>query len=338
MKLSALFLSGIVLASSGMVKGEESCADTIGFAQQCIKKCVDSPPVVEQDAFGVYYGNRLFECLDQDVPSRRSVQLQGCCGMNTYEGVACDQSLVEAESCLNSTLVGVFDATLEYLTCLDEKTISGECPWGNFCLAILTGGFGANEENDFGVGSGSALANITDTALTCTDLDVIGYNACNEVANCCTPCADRMAAIASAVITDILVPNANNSQLDLASCDVGDKTCTSYLSTGGTNSTGARKLDIEDEMLVSPATIVSDGSVDVAELAGECTDGLMDEIVVYNETYAVTHFFECIYKKTGKVFAANEQATPASGQSSSIATSLTTLSAIASAVYAMVVF
>lgn len=317
-----------------MVKGQGSCADTIGLAQQCIKKCVDEEcsGYVDEECSG--YGNVLFKCLDEIPLGQRSARLGNCCEMDA----TCNQSLVEAELCLVGSLASVRGATTNYLSCLDNKTSSGECPWGDFCLAIITGGYDVNRTNDFGVGSGSALANITDAALTCTDMDVIGYNACNEVANCCTPCADQIAAIANAVIADILVPNANNSELDLASCDFDDRTCSSYLSTGAPNSTGVRKLDIEDKLLVSPATIVSDGSsIDVDELAGNCTDGLIDEIVVYNETYAVTNFFECLYKKTGKVFAANEQATPASGQSSSIATSLVTLSAFASAVYAMVV-
>lgn len=327
MKLSIILFCGIVVAFSYTVKALTGCADKIDTAQACVKTC-GSIESTNLSSTGEPYGNMLLECIDQQIDNDLTPQLESCCEMDSYNDTACGTSMQEAENCLTNELSIVKEKSVEYLSCIYEKNNNGECPFANWCVSLLTGGYDGGFTNDFGVGNESNLAELSRSAGTCEDMNVFGSNACSVVAGCCDLCGDKIAGVVNAVMDDLLLPTYST----LSDCG-GNKTCANY-----TNST-ARQLEITDGSVVGPTTINADNSVDVTGLAGECNDGLTNEIVLYNETYAVTSFFECLYKKTGKIAAETEPIAQVESSSISLflgATSMA-LSAIASTVYVIAV-
>mmetsp|Transcript_4384 Transcript_4384/g.5810 ORF Transcript_4384/g.5810 Transcript_4384/m.5810 type:complete len:131 (+) Transcript_4384:484-876(+) len=119
-------------------------------------------------------------------------------------------------------------------------------------------------------------------------------------------------------------------QPNVQSCSINpltgtDKNCSYY-------SDVERKLyDREGPSLVGPA------SIDIAsDLAEECNDELINDIIAYDESYAVNSYMDCLYKKTGKAAAELENAEE---ESSSISLSFgptLVLSTISSIIYAIV--
>lgn len=332
MKLSIISLVGIGLASSNVAYGNvnsttNQCAQTISNAQGCTKQCGDtaSTTVNPNDSNGFSYGNLLLECIDQDAsPLSRPQQLEQCCGMNTG---ACGSSMVDAYACMSDQLEDVKAKSRDYLGCIYAKKDSGECGFANFCVGILTGGHGSGAPNDFDVGASTAegsLAVISRNAQTCDDMNVFGLNACEQVATCCEPCADKIAGVANAVINELLLPSYSAT---LSNCP--DKNCAEY--------TTVRQLEATTE---STGTTINVNDTAVVELTRECTDGLTNDIVVYNETFAIDNFFPCLYKHMGKIVAGTEETTLEAEESSSVsfffvATSVT-VSAIASTLLAMI--
>jgi len=345
MKLSIISLAGIILASSDVAYGDaNNCAQTLSTAQECVKQCVNTGST-NTDGDGVIYGNVLLECIDKAVEEgqapflNRAEQLENCCGM--VEEGTCGKSLQNANSCLTTELTNIRTKSLSYLECIYNAKEDKTCVFANFCVNILTGGFDEGYTNDFKVGESDAdnsLAVISRNAQTCGDMDVFGYNACNEVKGCCEPCQNLIAGVAHAVTYDLLLPAYNTAG---TFSDCAEKSCDDYMNTTATTATTAtpagRQLETEDAS--TDATMSADNAA-VVELAGECNDGLAQDIVVYNETFAVSNFFECLYKKMGKIVSETEQTAQGAEESSSVsflfgATSMA-VSAMASAVIAIV--
>jgi hypothetical protein len=314
-----------------LVKAQNAtCADTLDTAQACVKECVDLPSL-NTDRFDSIYGNLLTECVDQENVVDRAEQLQTCCKMASYDDLTCDTSMQDAQDCLIDELSDIKTTAVDYLSCIYSKRNSGDCPFANFCIGILAGGYdvGWENDNDFAVGNESNLAEIARNALTCDDMNDFGRNTCTTMEGCCKPCADKIAGVVNAVMDKLILPTYSI----LSDCG-GNKTCDDY-----TNTT-ERRLEDSDGSLVGTTIINADDSILAAELAGECNDALVDEIVLFNKTYAATNFMECLYKKMGKIIAATEPATLEMEESSSISVSLgatsTTLFMIASTVYVIV--
>lgn len=291
MKISIVLVCGILAPSSAVVKALTECVEKIDTAQACVKTC-GRIASTNKSSTGQPYGNMLLECIDQQIDSNRSQHLESCCNMNSYNDTACGTSMQEAESCLTNDLSIVQEKSAEYLTCIYDKYTNNECPLANWCVSLLTGGHEVGSMNDFGVGNESNLAELSYSSETCDDMNVFGSNACSVVSGCCDTCADKIAGVVNAVIDDLLLPAYSN----LTDC-AGNKTCADYTTSA------ARQLDIADGSVVGPTTIGAANSVDVTGLASECNGDLIDEIVLYNETYAANNFLECLYKKTGKIAA-----------------------------------
>jgi len=266
----------------------------IDTAQACVKKCVEIPSN-NTSINGEVYGNKLLECIDAEN-TNSAKQLETCCGMVSYDGLTCDTSMEDAEQCLIYELSDVKAKAEDYLSCVDAYR--DQCQFAGFCVSVLTGGYGGGLMNDFAIGEGTSSANVTKNANTCNDMNNIGSNLCQTVQGCCEICSDKIAGVANAVIDDILLPLYRSTNSTLINCG-GNKTCDDY-----TNST--RKLANEHETVVDTKTINADDSVVVAGLAGECNGNLINGIIIYNETYAVTNYFECIFKKMGKIIAKTE--------------------------------
>lgn len=322
-----------------MAYGEAyDCAQTLSTAQECVKQCVNIGSVKTDDD-GVIYGNLLLECIDQAPLLNRAKHLEDCCGM--VEAGPCGASMEDANSCLTTELTNIRTKSLSYLQCIyNAKTTekaSESCVFANFCVNILTGGFGEGYTNDFKVGESNtdnSLAVISRNAQTCGDMDVFGYNACNEVKGCCEPCQDLIAGVAHAVTYDLLLP-AYNTDGNFSDCE--EKSCDDYMKTTATAVPSGRQLEMEDAS--TDATMIVDDAA-VVEFAGECNDGLAQDIVVYNETFAAGNLFECLYKKMGKIVSETEQTAQGAKESSSVsfllgATSMA-VSAMASAVIAII--
>jgi len=322
MKLSVISLHLFVLASSGMVKALSECASKIDTAQACLYGCgCDTLDINNIDV------NKLQHCISpsqQIIPNSTFFQqLDGCCGCNT--------TLTEAGNCLKNEdeFEDIKTKSLVYLTCIyTENSPDGDngCGKPELCANILAGGYNQGYQNDFGL---NGLIQGVSNATSCEDENLLEfvYDACEVVSGCCEPCASDMAGVANAVLKSFIFPTNSN----LFGC-AANTTCV--------NST-ARQLEItDDSSLVGPTSINVENSLYVERLADECSDGLVEEIVLYNETYAANNFLTCLYKKMGKIVAETDSTTLESEQSSSIsfffgATS-TVLFAIASTVYVIV--
>merc|ERR1712176_479075 len=147
--------------------------------------------------------------------------------------------------------------------------------------------------NAFGVGEEMNLGRMAALASTCEDMDIFGLNACGEIQSCCQPCADGIAAVVNSVVDDLLLPSYSN----LTGCG-GDKQCSYYMNTT------ARQLEniVESPSVESTISDV-ENSIDVAALAGQCNEDLVNDIVLCNTTSAASNFFECLNKKMGKIIA-----------------------------------
>lgn len=324
MKLSVIALSGIVLAFSGMVEGE-SCVEKIDTAQSCLDQCVDIPKE-GANTLGSYYGNQLAYCLDPTSPQTES--LEACCDMDGSKGIwnytatSCDGSLTAANDCLTTELATVRTAGVEYLQCIADYYTFGLCQFANFCLNFFAGGYGTGSDFgvDFAVGSTSSLADDFRNAATCEDPGVtkFGNDVCKSGNGCCYWCNDELARVVNAVMDDILLPTYSS----ISDCG-GETTCEAYLNT----------TDQRDLEMVAPVTTSPENADLAAELGTECTGTLSQEIVLYNETYAISNYFDCLGKKMAKIAAVTDEAKQ---ESSGISLSLgpvTAISMIASAVY-----
>ena len=244
-------------------------------------------------------------------------QLGTCCEMNS----TCTTAMQGAKQCLEGELSNVTEASEDYLTCIYEKRMSNECPFANFCVSILAGGYGSNATNDFGVGNEMNLGRTTREADTCEDMNIFGKNACTEVEGCCQPCADMIAGVVNAVVDDLLLPAYSNLS------DCGDEmTCEDY-----TNVT-TRQLENVDGPVVDSTIIDVENSPDVESLAVECNDDLVNEIILYNTSSAVSNFFGCLHKTMGKIVAETEanQIDSENSSGTSVFGGLASLSAIVS--------
>merc|ERR1711865_1350446 len=155
------------------------------------------------------------------------------------------------------------------------------------------------------------------------------YNAC-ETASCCNQCQGLIADVVSAVTNELLFPTYNFNNIT----ETCNTQCTDVLPTSPYSPSAApavRKL--EGESSTTATTTSSEDNAEVVLLATECNDGLKLDIVVYNQTYAVDNFFECLGKKVGQIVAnADTDATIASSSSSISSSMMLVMSAIASAI------
>jgi len=307
----------IALSASDIVRAQgSSCVNMIDTSQNCVKQCL-STGSLNVDSNGAQYGNRLFECLDSDeVPE----QLGTCCGMN----LTCATALEEATQCLQDELSNVSATAVNYLQCISDRRSAGQCPFAQYCVSVLAGGYGSNATNAFGVGYEMTLGVMTIEATSCADMNIFGENACTEVKGCCEPCADIIASVVNAVVDDLLLPGYNSTLRDCG----GEKTCDNYTNID------ARQLENVDGSSVGSAIIDITNSLDTSALADECNHDLVNEIIVYNTTSAVTNFFECLQKKMGQIIAESDANEIESQKSSSTSffrgASATTLTAIVS--------
>jgi len=307
-----------------MVKAISECTSEIDTAQACLYGCWRD--TLDIDNTNV---NKLQHCTTQIIAnSTLFQQLDGCCGCNT--------TLTEAGNCLKNEdeFEDIKAKSLVYLTCIyTENSLDADngCGHPEWCASILAGGYNQGYVNDFGV---NGLIQGASNATSCEDENLLGFvhDACEVVSGCCEPCASDMAGVANAVLKSFIFPTNSN----LFGC-AADTTCVNSTTVNSTT----RQLESTDESsLVGPTSINVENSLYVEGLADECGDGLVEEIVLYNETYAANNFLTCLYKKMGKIVAETDSTTLELEQSSSIsfffgATS-TVLFAIASTVYVIV--
>lgn len=303
MKISIISLCCIALfPSHQIVRAQGSCVNSTATAQQCVEQCL-STESLNVDSNGLQYGNLLFECIETVDSSVISNQLQTCCAMDP----TCTTAMEETNQCLQGELSNVREKSEDYLSCIYTERLSNTCPFANFCVAILAGGIGSNATNDFGVGYDMNLGRTTREASTCEDMDIFGFNACTEIQGCCESCADKIAGVVNAVVDDLLLP----AYSDLSDCG-GDKTCSDYTNMA------LRHLENVDESSLGSTIIDVQNSPDIAALALECHDGLVNEIILNNTSSAASTFFECLYKNMGKIIAETEANQIDSDESSGI--------------------
>jgi len=254
-----------------------------------------------------------------------AAHLSGCCKMEQD----CTGAMIESSNCLQNELSRIVEASDNYLSCITTAKTDGVCPFADWCGAILAGGYDTNATTDFGIGSESKLGVMAREATTCEDLDIFGFNACTEVTGCCEPCADKIADIVNAVVDDLLLPSYST----LSNCG-GNKTCTDY------NTTSPRQLENTVESpSVGSTTIDVENSMNTAVLAGQCSDDLANEILLYNTSSAVSNFFGCLHNSMGKIIAeidAKELEAARSSSSTVYGAIATALSTILSTLIALV--
>merc|ERR1711933_303489 len=142
-----LFMCIALFSSHQIVRGQSSCSESLDKSQQCVDLCL-STESLNVDSTGAQYGNLLFECLDGMDSSGIPDQLTTCCAMDSN----CATAIGEAEQCLLDELSRVRETSEDYLTCIYEAKTSNTCPFADFCISILVGGYGTNAANDFGLG------------------------------------------------------------------------------------------------------------------------------------------------------------------------------------------
>ena len=210
----------------------------------------------------------------------------------------CKISMDGAGTCLTDQLPTVKSTSQDYLTCIYQAKLDGGCNFADMCVNVFTGGFGVSgSPNDFDVGSTGALAVLTRTANSCYDMTSLYINAC-DTAVCCGQCQGLIADVVSAVTNKLLFPAYNT---ELGNSETCDTKCTDVLSASPSAAPAVRKL--EGESSTTATTTSAEDNAEVVELATECNDGLKRDIVVYNQTYAVDNFFECLGKKVGQIVA-----------------------------------
>lgn len=276
-----------------------TCVDHISNSQSCVSQCLYAPPT----KIGSVAGNLLIECKNQVQVAAvdltyDGLALEDCCGMIPE----CKISMAGAGSCLTSQLPTVKSTSQDYLGCIYKasRTIgAGGCSFAGFCVNAFTGGFGVSgSTNNFDVGKTGDLAALTRGANSCDDMTSLYLNACDN-AKCCTECQAKIAEVVSAVTNELLLPAYNKALGNAEKCDT---LCDDVLSASPSAAPAIRKLEGESSTTVTTSTSAEDNA-EVVELATECNDGLKLDIVVYNQTYAVDNFFECLGKKVGQIVA-----------------------------------
>lgn len=321
MKLFTIYITVIIFASYDLMRVESACADKIDLAQACAEGCVETATTDS-------YSNLLTSCL-ANTTSNFAVELDACCG--------CETNMQEAETCLKSDLENLATKSENYLMCIWNS--KGLC-FADLCVGLFTGGYGDGLWNDFAVGTDSSFASISRNADTCDDMTGIGFGVCDTIAPCCRPCEIELAGVVNAVIDDLLLGTYSN----LTNCG-GDKTCDDYMLTSSpslspTTIPASRRLEVEDELFTGLAGTTSQTTIDaedaafVADLAKECNDGLINEMLAFNETYAIRNHFDCLYKKTGKIMAQTEPEESSSASHSVVGASIS-LSSVASIVLSL---
>jgi len=178
---------------------------------------------------------------------------------------------------------------MEYLQCIYRD----KCESTGLCVNQLTGGAGQGAQNDFGLGSEN-LQTLSRDAASCTDMNPFLTNACTTVSGCCSNCAPLIAGVVEAVTNGLLLPVYNGAAWTLPGCS-------------GMTCPAGRVRDLEEGSTTTTDSISSaetgNDSSDVVDLATECNDSLAQDIVVYNEMYAVDNFFECLTKKMGTIMS-----------------------------------
>ena len=207
----------------------------------------------------------------------------------------CKDSMDGAGTCLTDQLPTVKLTSQDYLNCIYQASKpEGGCTFAGFCVNVFTGGFGVSDStNNFDV-TGD-LAVLTRTANSCDDMSSLYLNAC-DTAICCKQCQGLIADVVSAVTNELLFPAYKPDITE--TCNTK---CTDVLSASPSAAPAVRKL--EGESSTTATTTSAEDNAEVVELATECNDGLKLDIVVYNQTYAVDNFFECLGKKVGQIVA-----------------------------------
>jgi len=327
MKLSVIFLFGVVLALSDMAKASISadCVASIDAAQACAKQCGNA------DASTAIGNNLLNECMTNDAPN-----LSECC---LFSGTACESTWASAKTCVDENLVNVKATGEAYFECLFSEDASQVpvCFMPGWCVNQFAGGYGAESPNNFAVGDSteaSSLAQQTRDAQTCDDTNFLGYDFCDVLGACCSNCKDSIAKFANAIMDDLLLPAYGTNGLSGCSKNSAgnDKTCEAdYLFP-------QRFLETTEVSLTGPFTLSAENAAVAGLLAVECNGGLNNDLIVHNETYAITNYMDCVYKKSGKAAAELEDSKAVESSSISLSFGPTAaLSAIASALYAIVV-
>jgi len=293
MKLSSLSLIGITFASSNfqVVYGDTaSCLTSISKAQICLRTCVNEPPIGDVPST---INSLLFQCISNGE------NLGSCCFPDDTNS-ECATSLSESSTCLATTLTNIRDKSNAYIQCIRQPLA---CEMASICVASLTGGAGVvGSPNNFDVGS-LTLQTMASNATTCNDMDTFLNNACDTVRGCCSPCSPKIADVVQAVTNDLLLP-AYNRAATAFNCD--SMTCPKP----DTNATTGPVRDLEEGSTTIMTSTGDDSDNDYGvDLAAECNDILAQDIVVYNETYAVDNFFGCLTKKMGAIMSkADDQA------------------------------
>jgi len=301
---------------------DTTCVDHISKSQGCVKQCLNA----QTTETGSAAGNLLIECKDQITAANLTYDgsaLKKCCGMNDE----CKISMDGAGTCLTDQLPTVKSTSQDYLNCIYQASKpEGGCTFAGFCVNVFTGGFGVSDStNNFDV-TGD-LAVLTRTANSCDDMSSLYLNAC-DTAICCKQCQGLIADVVSAVTNKLLFPAYNT---ELGNSETCDTKCTDVLSASPSAAPAVRKL--EGESSTTATTTSAEDNAEVVELATECNDGLKLDIVVYNQTYAVDNFFECLGKKVGQIVANADTDAMTTSSSSSIGSSMMlVMSAIASAI------
>lgn len=299
MKLSSLFLIGTTFASSN-VQGAygditASCLTSISKAQICLRTCGNAVPV---GGVTLTITNLLLQCISNDE------NLGSCC-FPANTSAECATSWTESSTCLTNTLTNIKDKSNEYIQCISQ---TGACQDASMCVVQLTGGAGVvDSPNNFDVES-SALQDMASNATTCSEMDTFLNNACTTVSGCCSSCSSKIAAVVQAVTNDLLLPVYNRDETAL-NCD--SMTCPD---------TANATRNLEDGSTTTIMTSAGDDSDNDngTDLATECNDVLAQDIVMYNESYAVDNFFRCLTKQMGAIMSkADVQAVDEESSSSS---------------------
>jgi hypothetical protein len=262
--------------------------------------------------------------------------MSSCCYANNSTST-CLSDWSEAENCLANELSDLNKTAEAYFGCM-----VGNCAEFNqaICVSLFAGGYGVEDSpNNFAVGDSSILAERTRNATSCDDkgLNKFGYDFCDTFTTCCTSCDEEVGKLANAILDDLLVPAyGRTAELSLPCSKHGNgtsKTCAADYLVSQT-----RFLETERASLAGPTTLSPENAKFAADLAFECNEGLNNDMVVHNETYAISNYLDCVYKKTGKAAAQQEDSKQAESSSSSLSFGPTAaLSAIASSLYAIVV-
>lgn len=264
----------------------------------CVRDCGSKP------AKSSPTGNLLLECVDA-VANGFNVggQLVECCDMG---GTDCENFMNQADQTLTDNLQNIKGTAADYLQCVyDNQSGVQTCLAASMCVSLLTGGVGQGFENDFGVGVSqhqTSLYQISRSAQECSDMDPFGKRACDTVQGCCSECQPLIANVVHAVTNDLLLPAYNGNSL--SNCPL--KTCAELSSSPAKRRSLAEdtaeqedQRTTEEEEEESTSTTGDDDFV--GELAEECTTGMKNDILQYNETVAADNFLECLYKKMGKI-------------------------------------